>query len=284
MPRTRPTYLYAIVSVALVLFVLGFFALMALHGQKLVTMFKEKVDLWLELKPGLAERDIARIVADVRQQPFVKKESVAFITRAQAAATMREDLGDESMLEDMPDLMRDVVRFNVKAEFLDDQRLTDWRDALRQDSLVADLYFEAANTNNVGTNIRSIGIIALALGVFLIFAAIALIHNTIRLALYANRFVIKNQELVGASWEFISRPYVRQGILNGLWSAAIAIVALSATLWWLRQVMPDLRQLEDMNAVVLVFTGLALVGVLISGLSTWWVVNKFLRMKLDDLY
>lgn len=284
MPRTRPTYLYAIVSVALVLFVLGFFALMALHGQKLVTMFKEKVDLWLELKPGLAERDIARIVADVRQQPFVKKESVAFITRAQAAATMREDLGDESMLEDMPDLMRDVVRFNVKAEFLDDQRLTDWREMLRQDSLVADLYFEAANTNNVGTNIRSIGIIALALGVFLIFAAIALIHNTIRLALYANRFVIKNQELVGASWEFISRPYVRQGILNGLWSAAIAIVALSATLWWLRQVMPDLRQLEDMNAVVLVFTGLALVGVLISGLSTWWVVSKFLRMKLDDLY
>ncbi len=284
MPRTRPNYLYAIASVALVLFVLGFFGLMAMHGQKLVTMFKEKVDLWLELKPGLAEADVSRLVTMVRQQPFVKKESVTFITREQAAATMRQDLGDESMLEDMPDLMRDVVRFNVKAEYLDDQRLADWRETLRQDTLVSDLYFEAANTSNVGNNIRSLGIITFALGVFLIFAAIALIHNTIRLALYSNRFIIKNQELVGASWEFISRPYIRRGILNGLWSAAIAIVALSVALWWLRQVMPDLEQLQDINAVLLVFSGLALLGVLISGLSTWWVVNKFLRMKLDDLY
>jgi cell division transport system permease protein len=284
MQRTRPTYLYAIASVALVLYVLGFFAIMAMQGQKLVTIFKEKVDLWLELKPGLAESDIARIVGEVRRQPFVKKESVAFITREQAAATMRQDLGDESMLQDMPDLMRDVVRFNVKAEFLDDQRLAEWREALRRDTLVSDLFFDAANTNNVGKNIRSLGLITLGLGVFLIFAAIALIHNTIRLALYSNRFVIKNQELVGASWEFISRPYIKQGVLNGLWSAAIAIAALTATLWWLRQVMPDLEQLQDMNAMVLVFTGLALVGVLISGLSTWWVVNKFLRMKLDELY
>lgn len=284
MPRTRPNYLYAIVSVALVLFVLGFFALMALNGQKLITLFKEKVDLWLELKPGLAEAEVAKIVASVRQQPFVKKESVTFITREQAAATMRDDLGEESMLEDMPDLMRDVVRFNVKAEYLNDQRLSDWRETLRQDSLVSDLYFEAASTNNVGNNIRSLGLITLALGIFLIFAAIALIHNTIRLALYSNRFIIKNQELVGASWEFISRPYIQRGVINGLWSAAVAIVALAASLWWLQELMPDLQQLQDMNAVVLVFTGIALLGVLISGLSTWWVVNKFLRMRLDDLY
>jgi len=284
MSRTRPNYLYAIASVALVLFVLGFFSLMAIQGQKLVTLFKEKIDLWLELKPGLAESDIARLVAEVRQQPFVKKESVKFITREQAAATMRKDLGNESMLEDTPDLMRDVIRFNVKAEYLDDQRLTDWREALRQDSLVSDLYFEAANTSNVGDNIRSIGIITLALGVFLIFAAIALIHNTIRLALYSNRFIIKNQELVGASWEFISRPYIQQGIINGLWSAATAIGALFVSMWWLRKMMPDLEQLQDVNGIVLVFTGIALLGVLISGLSTWWVVNKFLKMRLDDLY
>ena len=284
MSRTRPSYLHAITSVALVLFVLGFFGLMALHGQKLVTMFKEKVDLWLELKPGIAEEDVARLIATVRQQPFVKKESVTFITREQAAATMREDLGDDSMLEDMPDLMRDVVRFNVKAEYLNDQKLADWRESLRQDSLVSELYFEAANTSNMGANIRSIGIITLSLGFFLILAAIALIHNTIRLALYSNRFLIKNQELVGASWEFISRPYIRRGIINGLLSAAFAMVALAVTLWWLRQLLPDLQQLQDMNAVVLVFTGIAFLGVLISGLSTWWVVSKFLRMRIDDLY
>lgn len=284
MPRTRANYLYAIVSVALVLYFLGFFALMALQGQKLVAIFKEKVDLWLELKPGLAESQIAELVGRIRQQPFVKPESVTFITREQAAATMREDLGDESMLEDMPDLMRDIVRFNVKAEYLNDERLREWRETLRQDTIINELYFEAASTNNVGDNIRNLGLIILGIGVFLIFAAVALIHNTIRLALYSNRFVIKNQELVGASWEFISRPYIRRGVVNGLWSAALAVAGLSLTLWLLRRGRPYMEQLQDMNAVVMVFAGLGLLGVLISGLSSWWVVNKFLRMRLDDLY
>ncbi len=284
MARTQANYFYASASVAPVLYVLGFFGLMALHGQKLVSFFKEKVDLWMELKPGLSESEIGRLVAEVRQNPMVKKESVTFITREQAAATMREDLGEESMLEDMPDLLRDVVRFNVKAEYLDDKRLMEWQETLRQDTLVSDLYFEAANTNNVGQNIQSLGLIGLTLGILLIIASTILIHNTIRLAMYSNRFIIKNQELVGASWEFISRPFIRKGILNGLWSALLAILALSLTLWWLNGIMPELAQLQDLNAVVLVFSGLALLGVLISGLSTKWLVNKFLRMKLDDLY
>lgn len=284
MPRTKPTYFYAIASVALVLFVLGFFALMALHGRKLVTLFKEKVDIWLELKPGLAQDDVARLVNSVRQHPYVKPETVNFITKEQAAATMREDLGDASMLEDTPDLLRDVVRFNVKAEYLDDKKLTEWRETLRQDSLVSDLFFEAANTGNVSRNIRNLGFVTLILGLLLILAAITLIHNTIRLALFSNRMLIKSQELVGASWDFISRPYIRRGVINGLWSAVMAIAALMLMLWWLRSLIPELEQLEDPNGIVFVMFSLILVGVLISGLSTWFVVNKFLRMRIDDLY
>lgn len=284
MPRTKPTYFYAIASVALVLFVLGFFALMALHGRKLVTLFKEKVDIWLELKPGLAQDDVARLVNSVRQHPYVKPETVNFITKEQAAATMREDLGDASMLEDTPDLLRDVVRFNVKAEYLDDKKLGEWRETLRQDSLVSDLFFEAANTGNVSRNIRNLGFVTLILGLLLILAAVTLIHNTIRLALFSNRMLIKSQELVGASWDFISRPYIRRGVINGLWSAVLAIVALMLMLWWLRSLIPELEQLEDPNGIVFVMFCLILVGVLISGLSTWFVVNKFLRMRIDDLY
>jgi cell division transport system permease protein len=284
MPRTKPNYFYAIASVSLVLFVLGFFALMALHGRKLVTLFKEKVDIWLELKPGLAQEDVARMVQTIRQHPFVKVETVKFITREQAAATMRQDLGDESMLEDMPDLLRDVVRFNVKAEYLNDKQLNLWREQLRQDTLISDLFFEAANTGNVSRNIQNIGFITLILGILLIFAAVTLIHNTIRLAMFSNRMLIKSQELVGASWDFISRPYIRRGILNGLWSAVLAIGALMVMLWWMRALVPELEQLEDPNGIFFVLLGLILLGVLISGLSTWFVVHKFLHMRIDDLY
>ena len=284
MPRTKPNYLYAIISVALVLFILGFFAITALHGRKLVTLFKEKVDIWLELMPGTAEDEISRIIADIRQQPFVKRETVTFISREQAAATMKKELRDKSLLEDNPDLLRDVVRFNVRADFFEGDSLANWREQLRQDTLIADLYFEASNTGNVGKNIQNLGLIALAFGFLLIFAAVTLIHNTIRLELYSNRFLIKNQELVGASWDFISRPYIRRGILNGLVSAVLAIIGLIVALWWLYQLMPDLQQLQDLNGTLAVFVGLVALGALISGLSTYFVVNKFLRMRVDDLY
>lgn len=284
MSRTKPNYFYAIISVALVLFILGFFALTTLHGRKLVTLFKEKVDIWLELRSETTEADVPGIIAAIRRQPFVKKESITFITREQAMAEMKKELGDKSLLQDNPDLLRDVIRFNVRAEYLDSDSLLAWREALRQDSLIADLYFEAANTGNVGKNIQNLGLIALGLGILLIFAAVTLIHNTIRLALYSNRFLIKNQELVGASWSFISRPYIRTGLLNGLASAALAIAALITMLWWLYDLMPELRQLQDLNGILAVFFGLVLLGVIISGLSTYFVVNKFLHMRVDDLY
>ena len=284
MSRSKPTYFYAIISVALVLFIVGFFMLTTLHARKLVTLFKEKIDIGLELKPNLAEDEVARIVGNVRQKPFVKTESITFITREQATATMKQDLGDESMLEDAPDLLRDVIRFNIKSEYLDDEILSQWREELRQDTLVSDLYFEASNIGNVSKNIQNMGLLALGLVFLLIFAAVTLIHNTIRLALFSNRFIIKNQELVGASWAFISQPYIRRGILNGFWSALLAIAALIGILTWIEHQIPDVAQLRDLDSVLMVFVGIILLGVLISGLSTWFVVNKFLRMRIDDLY
>ncbi len=284
MPRTKPTYLYAIASVAMVLFMVGFFALTALHGRKLVALFKEKVDIWLEVRANTPQEEIGRVIQDLRQQPFVKPETITYITREQAAAIMREDLGDESLMEDIPNLMRDVVRFNVQAEFFQEDSLRQWRETLRQDTVISELYVEAANTSNIGRNIENIGYLTLGLGFLLIFAAVTLIHNTIRLALYTNRFLIKNQELVGASWAFISRPYIRRGLLNGLWSALLAIALLIGILNWAQHQIPELEDLEDLNGILAIFTGLIGLGVLISGLSTYFVVTKFLRMRVDDLY
>ncbi len=284
MARSKPVYLSAIVSVALVLFMVGFFVLTALHARKLVTMFKEKVDIWVELRPDLPETEVSRLVGFLREQPFVKPESVTFITREQATSEMKKELGEASLLEDMPNLFRDVIRVNVDAGFLSPEKLAEWREQLKQDPAIADLFFEESATGNIERNIRKIGLLTLGLGVLLIFAAIALIHNTIRLALYSNRFIIKNQELVGASWDFISRPYIRRGIINGFWSAAVAIAALIGLLTFSQKQMPELKTLEDMNGTVGVFASLTLLGVLISWLSTRWVVLKFLKMRVDDLY
>ncbi|MFN0014121.1 MAG: cell division protein FtsX [Saprospiraceae bacterium] len=284
MSRNKPTFVYAIASMAMVLFLVGLFALMVLQGNNLVALFKEKVDVWLEFRQDTPEEEITRIVQEVRQQPFVITETVTFVSSQQAAAAMREELGNESLLADIPNLMRDVVRFNVRSDFFREDSLRQWREILKQDSLVAELYVEAANTGNIGRNIENIGWLTLGLSFLLIFAAVTLIHNTIRLSLFANRFIIKNQELVGASWGFITRPYIRQGILNGLWSALLAIGVLIGLLNWTQNRMPEIKELQDLNGILAVFVGLVALGITLSGLSTWFVVNKFLRMRIDDLY
>ena len=284
MSRTRPNYLSVIFSVALVLLLVGLFAMTAIYGNRLVNLFKEKVDIWLELKPDLPQTEVARIVGIIRGQPFVKKETLTFITRDQAAATMRKDLGDETLLEDLPNLMRDVILFNVRADFLTPDSLAVWRTQMRQDSAVSELYFEAITAGSGEQNIQKISIFFLVLAFLLILGAIGLIHNTIRLALYANRFVIKNQELVGASWSFITGPYIRRGIINGIVSATIAIAALSTLIWLALKSMPELEMIHDPSSLIAIGLGLLMLGAFIGGLSTWWVVNKFLKMRLEDLY
>lgn len=284
MATSRPNYLSVILSVALVLLLIGVFAITAIFGNRLVDLFKEKVDIWLELKPDLSEQEVARVVGLVRAQPFVKKETLTFITREQAAATMRKDLGDESLLEDLPNLMRDVVRFNVKAEFLTADSLSEWRGEMKRDSAVTDVFFEALSMGNAESNIQNLSYFVLGLAFLLVFGAVALIHNTIRLALYANRFVIKNQQLVGASWSFISRPYIRRGILNGLLSGAIAVAVLSALVSLAMDTIPELAEIHTPGALAAIGLSLLGLGTLIGGVSTWWVVNKFLKMRIEDLY
>jgi cell division transport system permease protein len=284
MSRTKPNYLSAILSVALVLLLLGIFSMITLYGRGLVALFQERVDIWVELQPELPENEVGRVVSLIRAQPFVKKETVTFISREQAAAAMRKDLGDETMVQDLPNLMLDIVRFNVKAEYVTPDSLAGWRTEMKRDTAVSDLFFEATSLGNASNNIANLSYIALVLALLLIFAAVALIHNTIRLALYANRFVIKNQELVGASWQFISRPYLNRSVLNGLISAVIAIVLLVALVRLVESAVPDLAALNSTNGLTAICLILVALGVLISRLSTWWVVNKFLKMRLEDLY
>jgi cell division transport system permease protein len=102
--------------------------------------------------------------------------------------------------------------------------------------------------------------------------------------MYSNRFVIKNQELVGASWQFIAKPYIRRGIINGLISGVIAIAVLLILVGFALRSIPEIETIHDPNILTAIALGTIALGGLIGGVSTRWVVNKFLRMRLEDLY
>jgi len=282
--RTKPNYFYAIISVALVLFLLGFFALVVLQGQQVIKLSKEKVEIIVELKedtPQNLRKDLSKRLAKTE---YVKENSIKFISKEEGAELMREEFGEEFILLDMPNPLYDVLTFNVQAKYMEPDSLSRIRSVVRELNAVSDVFYQESIAGEIIRSIKRISFLALGLGIFLLFVAFVLIHNTIRLALYANRFIIKNMELVGASWEFISRPYIFRSIWHGLISGLIAVGGLGLVVLGIQSLLPELGQLNNYFAFSLLGGSLILVGILISCVSTWFVVNKYLKMRVDDLY
>lgn len=282
--RTRPNYFYAVLSVALVLFLLGLFGLIAIQANRLVTVFKEKINVLVEIQEGTDTETIANLQSKLENSHFTKTSSIDFISREEAAKDMADSFGEDFLKLDLPNPFYDIITFNVQADYVQTDSLKRIRAGLIKETAVTGVYYQETLVEEVGGNISRIGLISLVAGLFFIVVAVTLIHNTIRLALYANRFIIRNMELVGASWEFISRPYLLRSFRHSLLSAAIAIGALILLLGWAQNKLPELQQIEDITGFILLFIGLTIVGVLINMASTYYVVRKYLRMREDDLY
>jgi cell division transport system permease protein len=138
--------------------------------------------------------------------------------------------------------------------------------------------------SKLALNIQKLGLFALIGGMIFLLIAAIIIHNTIRLSLYANRFIIRNMELVGASWGFISRPFLKRAFLNGTLSGLLAIGALGALIYKIQTDIPDILNREIILTFWLLLGGLLLIGIFISIISTYFVVRKYLKMRADDLY
>ena len=282
--RTKPNYFYAIISVALVLFLLGFFVLVVLQGQQVIKLSKEKVEIIVELKEATSKDLREDLSARLAKTQYVKENSIKFISKEEGAELMRKEFGEEFILLDMPNPLYDVLTFNVKSEYMQPDSLSRIRDVVRELNAVSDVFYQESIAGDIINNIQKLSLIALGLGIFLLFVAFVLIHNTIRLALYANRFIIKNMELVGASWDFISRPYIFRSMGHGFISGLLAVAGLAIVVIGMQSLLPELGQLNNFFAFAILGICLVILGILISCVSTWFVVNKYLKMRVDDLY
>lgn len=282
--RPRPNYLYSIISVALVLFTLGFFALVVLNARQMVQGLKEKVNLIVELKPEAGEAEARQLEQRLAGSVFAKSGSVTYISKNEAADIMREDFGEDFLKLDLPNPLYDVITFNVKATYMNADSLQQIRAQLMEEPPVSDIFYQESLVDEISENISSISLVGLGILLFSVFIAATLIHNTVRLALYANRFLIKNMELVGASWEFISRPYLQRSAWHGALSGMLASAGLLALYYWFQHTIPGLNGAYNWPGFFALTLVLCVLGVAINTLSTYLVVRKYLKMRVDDLY
>jgi cell division transport system permease protein len=271
-----------IISLALVLFMLGLLGLIVINAKKLSNHVKENIGFQIVLKDTTTNAELDLLKQEISSSSFAKQ--VNYISKDEAAKKLQEDLGEDfiSFLGYNPLLSSLDVKLN--SDYANVDSLDGFEKQLLQKHFVKEVIYHKDMIKQVNDNAKVISIYILVFSGLLLIVAIALINNTIRLSIYAKRFLIRTMYLVGATQSFIRLPFILKGIRQGVIAGILAGFLLAGFLILSTRYIPDLLQLQDPNLLAALFAGIVFLGVLISGLSAALSVSRYLRLKTDDLY
>jgi cell division transport system permease protein len=284
--RSKPSYFMAILGVTIVLFFVGIFGWLFLNAQQYVKKLKEDVTLQVYLRKTATQADIDSLKAYISSKPYTK--TIEYIDKEKAKEKWLASNDEKS--ENFDNLVTDnplpaSIDFNLNGNYVHKDTIANIKEDLEQKTMVVEsVNYPSALVEKMGPSMRwiLIGLVTLAC-IFSLFSII-LIDNTIKLAMYSNRFLIKTMQMVGATRSFISRPLNTRAVINGSIAALIAIGMIYGLIILFETFVPDLRDLRNNSSLLLVFLLLFILGIGITMFSTHRSVIKYLRMKLDDLY
>src|SRR5690606_34031825 len=267
--RPKPNYWISNISVTLLLFLAGLLGLSWLHSRELIDYLKENVNLTVELERDVKKSDVDKIVSSIRKMDGIKEGSIQLITKEEGFQDLKSEFGEDFLDDEFPNPLQDMIILNLNAEDVEKEKV----DALKASILalspgVSQVYFQDELFDTAIRNMNLVNWGMTVIGFIILLIAVFLIHNTIKLSLYANRFVVKTMELVGARWGFIVRPFVAKSLLYGLVCGLIAIVALAGMGYYIYHIYPSILTIFNLKSTLLIMGGVLLLGLLIQSLST----------------
>jgi cell division transport system permease protein len=280
--RLRSSYMTSVVSIAMVLFLLGILGLLVLNARKISTYVKENIGFSIILKEGVKEVEVIRLQKMLDAKRYVK--STKYITKEEAARDLKKELGEDfvDFLGYNPLLAS--IDVHLRAQYANPKGINQIKKDLRQYEEIKEVFYQKSLVELINQNIQKIGFIILIFSGFLFLIAITLIHNTIRLSIYSKRFIINTMQLVGATRKFIRRPFIMRGIMHGIYASIIAAGLLTGVIYLLQDEFSNLISLQDLQIVSMLFGGVIMTGILMSWISTYIAVNKYLKINPDKLY
>ena len=273
----------ATISIALVLFLLGLIIFLSLFSKNLTNHIKETLSFDIVLQDNTSPKQIQNICDFLEKTPYTK--SIEYISKEEALKHLEEDLGQnpEEFLGFNPLSNLIVVRLNARYAHVDSLAVIAHQLRTFSNNIKETEYREEI-LEFINNNIAKIGFMLFIIAVILLFISFAIINNTIRLMVYSKRFLIYTMQLVGAKQSFICKPYVLSNIVIGIIAAGIA----SGLLYWLISYMgihiPDIHTLYTVQSLLIVFGSVFVLGVLITGISTYWAVTQYVGVDVEDLY
>jgi cell division transport system permease protein len=280
--RSTPSYIMAIVGVSLVLFLLGILGWIIINANKLGQYFKENIAMNVYIRENVSAKDSASLVQYIIAKPYVR--NYQYVTKDLAKQKYLQDGNKDwgALLDRNP--LPASIDFRITKEYASIDSLSKIKTDLMQNIAVSDVQYPQSLVENLNNIINKISIILLSVIVIISILVIFLIDNTIRLAMFSNRFLIKTMQMVGATRWFISRPMDLRAFINGLISGLLAVGGLIAVIILAENQLPYLKALRDYPLLIMLFIVIILLGICISFFSTHRSVLKYLKMKLDELY
>ncbi len=281
--RSKPNYIYSIVGVALVLLILGIMGWFFLNISSVGNAFKEDIRLSAYLRT-LNKDTIGQIQQFIASKPYAK--DVVYVDKNNAKLIWNKENNEDwaKILDVNP--LPESIDFYAKAVYVNKDSLTKISQELMAayGNQITELQYPQSLVTNLNERASKIGLIFLVVAIILCVIVIFSIDNTIRLAMFSNRFLIKTMQMVGATRGFISKPMNIQALINGLISSLVAIALLFTLIGWAENQFPQLKAIRDIKLTLILFGGMIFLGVGISVYSTHRSVLKYLKMKLDELY
>lgn len=280
--RLISSYFSVVLSISLVLFLLGMLGLIVLNSKQVGDYFKEQIPFSVYLKDSAKEADITQLQQSLAMAEYVK--SATFVSKEEAAEVHSENMGEDFMEYLGYNPLQNSIDVYLKADFVTPDTFEEVTAELLSKSFVDEVEYDKPLVAKLESNVKRISLWMLIItGVFLVIAFL-LINSSIRLSVYAKRFTIKTMQMVGATKAFIRRPFIWQNIKLGLLSALIAMAGMLAVMYYLQQSFTDLNLLNDTFLLGGLFLGILLFGFLISWFSTFFATQRFLNLRIDELY
>lgn len=279
-------YISVVLSITLALFVIGVFGALVIYSKELERIVRETVKIQVYLKSQVSEAQRAQIEKGLAVKPYVSqdKNAIQFISKEEAAKQFIEETGEDfkKFLGENP--LRDAYLVRIQEGYHDTASLKKIQTELEQISGVFQVYYVENVIDSINRNVTKIGLILMGLVALLLLVIVLLINNTLRLALFSQRFLIRSMQLVGATRWFIQRPFIYRAGLHGLLAGILASGLVVGLLSFATHRIDDLQLIQNNNRLLLLFAALLVIGMVVAVLSTYRAVNKYLKLSLDELY
>jgi len=281
--RLRTSYITSLTSITLMLFILGFFGLLIMHANTIRKHVKENIQMNVYMQSHVKEAEIYRLKKTLDASEGIK--STTYISAKEAAEDYKKVIGEDFVqFLDGENPIHASLEVHLNEAYANVDSLQNFANKIAKFDVVEEVKFHKDYVQSINDNMTKISLFLLIFGGIMLLISIVLISNTIRLSIYAHRFLIRTMKLIGATKGFIRSPFIWKSIIQGVLASFIAIGLLMGLLFRLQENFNQLINFQNINLYLMVFGGVILLGIIITWISTFFAVNKFLNINMDKLY